>query len=60
MWFTETQGNRISCIDKQGHIQEFEVPTPDSSRTGIRNGPDGNIWLTEESAGRIGRLNLVN
>ena len=60
MWFTEAQGNRIGCIDKQGHIQEFEVPTAHSSPTGIRNGPDGNIWFTEEAGSRIGRLNLVN
>jgi streptogramin lyase len=37
-------------------IFEFPVPTLNSSPTGITLGPDGNLWFTEQSANKIGRL----
>jgi len=37
-------------------IEEFPVPTPGSSPQFIAAGPDGNLWFTESSADRIGRI----
>jgi virginiamycin B lyase len=37
-------------------ITEFGAPTPGADPTGITAGPDGAIWYTEPSTGRIGRI----
>jgi streptogramin lyase len=37
-------------------INEFPVPTPGSQPRGIATGPDGNLWFTEQIAGKIGRI----
>ncbi len=37
-------------------ITEFNVPTATSNPVDITAGPDGNIWFTENLAGRIGRI----
>jgi streptogramin lyase len=37
-------------------IREFVVPTAGSDPNGIAVGPDGNIWFTETSANRLGRI----
>ena len=38
------------------NIREFVVPTAGSRPNGIALGPDGNIWFTETSGNRIGRI----
>jgi len=37
-------------------IREFALPAPSSYPTIVTEGPDGNLWFTESSANRIGRL----
>src|SRR5439155_19274376 len=37
-------------------ITEFPLPTPFSGPFEVTAGPDGNIWFTEWSASRIGRM----
>src|SRR5207302_10701435 len=37
----------------------FQVPTSNSGPAGISSGPDGNLWFTESSGNKIGRLTLV-
>jgi streptogramin lyase len=37
-------------------INEFAVPTAASQPVGIAAGPDGNVWFTEFTSGRIGRI----
>jgi virginiamycin B lyase len=37
-------------------VTEFTVPTPGGFPWGITTGPDGNVWFTEESGNRIGRV----
>jgi len=37
-------------------ITEFPVPTAGSGVTYIAPGPDGNLWFTESSVGKIGRI----
>jgi streptogramin lyase len=39
-----------------GTITEFPIPTISSFPTGITAGPDGNLWFTESSGGKIGRI----
>jgi virginiamycin B lyase len=37
-------------------ITEFPIPTANSLPSGITIGPDGNLWFTETSANKIGRI----
>jgi streptogramin lyase len=36
--------------------REFAVPTDSSHPFGIAAGPDGNLWFTEYSGNKIGRI----
>ncbi len=36
-----------------GDITEFPIPTPDSQPVGIKVGPDGNLWFTEQGGNKI-------
>ncbi len=40
-----------------GQGSDFAIPTANSFPEGIAAGPDGNLWFTEYSAGKIGELN---
>jgi len=37
-------------------ITEFTIPTLNSGATNITAGPDGNVWFTEPTAGKIARV----
>ena len=39
-----------------GTITEYPVPTASSEPIGITGGPDGNLWFTEFSGNKIGRI----
>jgi streptogramin lyase len=39
-----------------GSIDEYPVPTANSGPVSIVTGPDGNLWFTEISANKIGRV----
>ena len=39
-----------------GTIQEFPVPTASSTPNGITAGADGNLWFTEYTSNKIGRI----
>jgi virginiamycin B lyase len=39
-----------------GRYQLFPLPTPTSNPISIVAGPDGNLWFTENSGARIGRI----
>ena len=66
LWFTERLANRIGRITPAGAITEFSagltdaVTSPGSeypaSPSDITVGPDGNLWFTEQSGPRIGRI----
>lgn len=67
MWFTEYGADRIGRITSDGTITEFSIGiTPpsgpaaadfrDSAPRSIVTGADGNLWFTEQSADRIGRI----
>ncbi|MFN8185364.1 MAG: fibronectin type III domain-containing protein [Candidatus Nanopelagicales bacterium] len=70
LWFTETKGNRIGKITTSGTITEYTAagwtpgngpddPGPDDPGVelwGITAGPDGNMWFTEASGDKVGRI----
>ncbi len=39
-----------------GVFTEFPIPTPHSDLGAIAAGPDGNLWFTEGSGDKIGRV----
>ena len=39
-----------------GQVKEFAIPTAASMPFDILTGPDKNLWFTEETANKIGRL----
>jgi len=41
-----------------GDLTEFATPTPNARPTGIALGPDGNIWYTDATNSKIGRIAL--
>ena len=72
LWFTENTANAIGRITTSGVITEFSnrvgtavcsyarnylgCPTGTSRPAIITNGPDGNLWFTEQYGDRIGRI----
>ena len=42
-----------------GKIAYVKLPHSDSGPAGITSGPDGNLWFTEHSGNRIGRLSTT-
>jgi streptogramin lyase len=39
-----------------GKFTEFPIPTTASHPAGIAGGPDGNLWFTEDTGNKIGRI----
>jgi streptogramin lyase len=67
LWFTEAGASKIGRLSFSGESQGGGAPTwrtqideyplkPNSHPYGITSGPDGNIWFTEGSANKIGRI----
>jgi streptogramin lyase len=48
--------NAIARVTPAGTVTSFPVPTVSASPFAVAAGPDGNVWFTERSAGRIGRI----
>jgi streptogramin lyase len=46
----------LSAFADTGTITEFPVPTSGSAPEGIAAGPDGNLWFSEQSGNKIGRI----
>ena len=46
----------LTVLPAQPLTQEYAVPTANSQPLCIATGPDGNIWFTESSANRIGKI----
>jgi streptogramin lyase len=40
-------------------ITEYPIPTANSNPQGIATGPDGNLWFTEFTGNKIGRITLA-
>jgi virginiamycin B lyase len=69
IWFTELNffstglGNKVGRISPQdpgdgSTIAEFELPNPDSWPSFLTVGPDNNLWFTESTGGRIGKITV--
>jgi streptogramin lyase len=41
-------------------VDEFDIPTANSQPEDIVLGPDGNLWFTEKSSNKIGRVTPGN
>src|SRR5262245_55081468 len=48
-------GLPVAAVGQQ-FITEYPVPTAERDLTGIAAGPDGNVWFTEFSGNKIGRI----
>jgi virginiamycin B lyase len=53
---TDRGGNKIARIRPNGKIHEFPLPTGAGAPWGIAVGADARIWFSEESSGKVGRL----
>lgn len=57
LWFTVPAENKIGKISTAGtYLDEYTVPTTNSSPNSITAGPDGNIWFTENAGNKIGKM----
>ncbi len=50
--------DKVARLTTGGVITEFPLPNTNSQPDGITNGPDGNLWFTENTAARIGRITV--
>lgn len=56
VWFTESAGNRIGVMDRDGGgYAGFDLP-PGSAPRIIALGADGNMWFSEHGGNRISRI----
>jgi virginiamycin B lyase len=55
-WLSDPDGNQVFHRPFSGAPTAFPVPTPNAGLGGMVMGPDGNIWFTEITADKIGRL----
>jgi virginiamycin B lyase len=57
VWFAERDTGKIGRISASGRVTEFSLPTADAVPQGIVFAPDGNIYVTEQGANAVARLN---
>jgi streptogramin lyase len=60
IWFSDARTNSIGKLDtRDGNIELFNIPTPDSGPMGITLSPDGkSIWFTEITGNKIGSIDI--
>jgi len=57
LWFAETGGaNALGRITPAGSIAEYQIRRTTPRPQGICLGPDGNIYFTELSTNKVGRI----
>lgn len=56
VWITQHKANMISCINLDGKITEYPLPTPDAKVMCLTISSDGEVWFTENAANKIGRI----
>ena len=47
---------RSAASTAMAAIKEFVMPTPNASLRGVTSARDGDLWFTENSANKIGRM----
>jgi virginiamycin B lyase len=55
LYFTEQGRNRIGQITPGGVLEEFVVPTDNSTPFGITSALDAALYFTERTGNRIGK-----
>ncbi len=50
IWIAEAMASKIASVTLDGHITEYDVPTPDSFPCGLVTGPDGKLWYIGDAA----------
>jgi virginiamycin B lyase len=59
IWFLDG-GNHVGRLATSGQVTaSISIPTAGAGAARIRKGPDGNLWITEGAADKIGRVNLT-
>jgi virginiamycin B lyase len=53
---TNIGGNAIGRLSPNGELKQFYLPAGAGAPWGIAVGPDGRLWFTEVSSGKIGRF----
>jgi hypothetical protein len=56
IWFTDPNHNAIARLSKQGTLNEYPIPTPNSRPFGITLASDNAIWFTEYNTSKVGRI----
>jgi streptogramin lyase len=58
LWFTEVAGGNsgIGSITTSGVVTQYPLSNDHASPYALTNGPDGNIWFSEEYGNKIGRV----
>lgn len=56
LWVIEPSDNKIGRVSLRGELTQFDIPTGDSTPSGITRGPDGNVWFTELTGGKVGKI----
>jgi virginiamycin B lyase len=57
VWFAERSAGKIGQIRPNGEITEYALPSSAATPQGIVLGPDGNLYITEQGANALARLN---
>lgn len=55
VWFTQHKANTIGCIQMDGSIVEYSIPTPNARALCLIVSSDGEVWFTENGANKIGK-----
>jgi streptogramin lyase len=56
LWVTDPNSNSVISMATDGSTTSYPVPTRQSGVQNIANGPRGQIWFSERTANRIGRI----
>ena len=56
LWFSEYEAGQIGRITMDGHVTEYQIPTPNSEPRAMAAHPDGSIWFVETKANALGRI----
>jgi virginiamycin B lyase len=55
-YVTETDANAIGRLGKDGAVTSLPIPTANSVPMAMASAPDGGVWFTELTVGRLGRI----
>ncbi|HET8912054.1 MAG TPA: hypothetical protein VFN23_11360 [Ktedonobacteraceae bacterium] len=58
MWYVSKENNIVRA-NRKGVFTVCPIPSAGEYVLGLANGPDGAVWFTETSAGKIGRIKVL-